>query len=329
MHRYHGCYRRIRTSLVVFLTLLLILVNAAAWVQVRAMTHFVPDGPSLESLLAAPLPEQLRVVITGVPVQRPQNNHTPADHYLPFEVRTIPLANDEMLESWYVPHPQPLGVVVMFVGYAGAKEGVLTPAAHMYQFGYSSLLVDFRGAGGSSRNDTTLGMREAEDVAAAVAYTHQQWPDTPIILYGMSMGGASILRAVAHEDVQPTALIVEGVFDRFMTTVRHRFDSFGVPAFPAADLLVFWGNVQTGYNGFTHNPVDYAASVECPALIMYGDRDPWITRAEAEAVAQQVRGPVQLVAFPDVGHTMPYVHPAPDRWVETVRTFLAQIDAPQ
>jgi len=90
------------------------------------------------------------------------------------------------LEAWFVQHPHPRGIVLMFPGYAGVKEAFLTPAAHLYQFGYSSLLVDFRGSGGSSGNDTTLGLREADDVAATFVYAQQHWPGLPIISHQLS-----------------------------------------------------------------------------------------------------------------------------------------------
>ncbi|NJN68698.1 MAG: hypothetical protein HC884_19330 [Chloroflexaceae bacterium] len=172
--RYRGKRLIIGTMLVGF-----VLLNVEACIQAHAVTHFVTEAPSASDLRTAPLSDKLALLVTGVPVARPTNTQTPMDHYLPYEVHRIALPNAEQLESWYVPHPNPAGIVILFVGYAGAKEGDLTPAAHLYQWGYSSLLVDFRGAGGSSCSDTTLGMREADDVAAAMAYVQHHWPNRP------------------------------------------------------------------------------------------------------------------------------------------------------
>jgi hypothetical protein len=46
-----------------------------------------------------------------------------------------------------------------------------------------------------------------------------------------------------------------------------------VPSFPAAQLLVFWGGVQAGFNGFSHRPAEYAKSVSCPVLFLHGEDD--------------------------------------------------------
>jgi hypothetical protein len=127
------------------------------------------------------------------------------------------------LEAWSVAHPQPRGVVLLFHGYAASKQQVLLPAQALYEMGYSTFLVDFRGSGGSSGTTTTLGMREAEDVAAAVAYVRQMWPEQRIILYSTSMGSSAVLRAVAVEGVQPDAIIAEAPFDQLSNAVRARF----------------------------------------------------------------------------------------------------------
>jgi hypothetical protein len=300
-------------------------INVLAFVQARAATTFVPDGEPLEALLTQPLPQQLGALLTGVRIPRPVNRATPADHYLPYETRTIPLANGEQLEAWYVPQPQPRGIALMFVGYAGVKEGALTPAAKLYQWGYSSLLVDFRGVGGSSRNDQTLGIREAEDVSVAFAYAKTQWPDLPVLLYGVSMGGAAVLRAAAEAGVRPAGMILEAVFDNLLTTTHHRFDALGLPGSPAAELLLFWGGVQLGANPFAHNPVDYAASVDVPVLLLYGEGDPWVLSPEREALAAALRGPVEVVNFPGQGHGGPYVYGDPERWDATVRAFIDRL----
>jgi uncharacterized protein len=314
-------YRWLRTALWLFAIAFLAL-NVVAALQARAATHFVVQAPSLQEQLAVPLPQKLWTLVTGVKMARPVNRATPADHNLPYEERMIALDSGEQLEAWYVPQPAARGVVIMFAGYAGVKEGLLTPAAYFYQFGYSSLLVDFRGSGGSSGDNTTLGIREAEDVVAAFIYATEQWPGQPLLGYGVSMGGAALMRAIAVYELKPRALILEGVFDRLLTTVRHRFDAVGVLSFPAADLLVFWGSVQFGANGWEHNPVDYARSIQCPTLLMSGERDPWITADEMQSITNAISVHAEIIPVPDKGHEMPFVYGDPDLWVSSVRAFL-------
>jgi len=193
----------------------------------------------------------------------------------------------------------------------------------LHAAGYDTLLVDFRGAGGSSGSDTTLGVREAEDVAHSVAYAERTWPGRHIILYGVSMGAAAVLRAIAIEDVKPNAVILESPFDSLLGAVGNRFHAMGLPAFPSAELLVFWGSVQQEFDGFTHNPVEYARSVECPALLLHGELDPRVTVEQNALIFERLAGQKQLVSFPGAGHESLIVD-APEAWKQHVADFLQQ-----
>src|SRR5436190_1124861 len=85
---------------------------------------------------------------------------------------------------------------------------------------------------------------------------------------------ARVVRAVATEKLSPAGVVVECPYDRLLTTVKHRYGQMGLPAFPAAQALVFWGGVQHGFNAFRLNPVEYARQVRCPSLVIAGRSDP-------------------------------------------------------
>jgi uncharacterized protein len=64
------------------------------------------------------------------------------------------------------------------------------------------------------------------------------------------MGAVAVVRAVAVAPVNPSAVIVEGLYDRILSAIRNRFGSMGLPSFPSAELLAFWGGVQMGFPAF-------------------------------------------------------------------------------
>ncbi|MEL7246147.1 MAG: alpha/beta hydrolase, partial [Cyanobacteria bacterium J06573_2] len=86
-------------------------------------------------------------------------------------------------------------------------------------------------------------------------------------------------------------------------------------------LMVFWGGVQHGFNGFTHNPVIYAKSVECPTLILQGKLDKWTTLEEINEILQNLQGSKELVIFPDAGHDL-LVTVDKQLWKRSVEKFL-------
>jgi uncharacterized protein len=138
------------------------------------------------------------------------------------------------------------------------------------------------------------------------------------------MGAAAILRAIAVDGIKPNSIVMEGVFDSLLSAVRNRFHSMGVPSFPAAELLVFWGGVQFGYNGFGHNPADYAATVRCPVLMLHGANDARATFEQARVVYDRLAGKKSFECFPGVEHTSCFAAD-PVRWESVVSRFLSEV----
>jgi alpha-beta hydrolase superfamily lysophospholipase len=305
---------------------LALLPNAMAYVHARAMTRFASGGRR------SARPEELSslgkaaVLLTGINLPRPADDKTPGDFGLEYEALEIRGDDGIDLDAWRIGHSEARAVVVLFHGYAASKSSLLAEAAALHELGCETLLVNFRGSGGSAGNETTLGVYEADDVQKAFGFARSLADGMPIVLYGRSMGSAAVLRAVAVNGVEPAAVILECPFDRFLTTVKNRFSAMGLPAFPFAEMLVFWGGVQQGMNGFAHNPVDYARSVRCPALVVHGRRDRRVAAAEVESVFRNLAGEKQLVLFPEAGHE-PYLATDAARWNEAVSDFLERVES--
>ncbi|MGD9611458.1 MAG: alpha/beta hydrolase [Kiritimatiellia bacterium] len=299
-------------------------LNVLAYRHARAMLRYAAGGARTEKPEAlAPL-AKIRVLLAGVHLPRPADERPPSVLAPNAYALAIDAPGGIRLSAWYARRRGFDPLVIFFHGYGTDKTRLLSEARNVYEMGASVLLVDFRGSGGSSENYATLGVREAEDVAAAFRYARDHLPKgaAEIILYGQSMGSAAILRAVHELDVQPHGVILESVFDSMLGTVRNRFDAMGVPSFPAAELLVFWGGRQFGFNGFAHNPVDYAKSLECPALFLHGADDPRATLAEGRRVFEASPSRrKQFVVFDNAGHDS-YLARHPDPWRDAVRPFI-------
>ena len=304
--------------------LALLSLNAVAYRHATAMMEFSPTGAR-----TAP-PEQLgiagktKVLLTGVTLPRPLNNTSPTDAEMDYETHTFPNLKGDRLESWYIPNNQTDFLVLLFHGYAASKESLLPIARKLHQMEYSSLLVDFYGSGGSSGNGTTIGFFEADDVLAAFTYAQDTWPNSPILLYGISMGGSAVLRSIAIHGLQPQGLIIEATFDRLLTTVGNRFAAMNLPATPFANLLVFWGGWKAGFEGSKHNPSTYAQSVTCPTLILHGGRDRRVTTEQARMVYSNLKGWKRFSEYPKAGHAL-VIKNDPQQWQQDIKTLFEAI----
>lgn len=297
-------------------TVIFMVMNVIAAFHAYKFTHFATDSRRKTTKEEAiSFPEKCKILLFGIDLPRPENKVKPEVDY-----QTVILQSNKKLECWWLPTANAKGTVIVFHGYGSSKAGMLDKAYLFQQMGYNVLLPDFMGSGGSEGNQTTIGYKEAENVKTC--YDHiQQKGEKNIVLFGTSMGAASILKSFHDYPLSPKSIIIECPFGSTYKTVQARFKMLHVPAFPMAALLTFWGGAENGFNAFGHNPTNYAKSVHCPTLLLYGEKDEKVSRAEIDEIYQNLQGPKQLQTLPEAGHDN-YLKQYKDLWYETVKGLL-------
>lgn len=290
--------RRVLILSVVF-ALLVVLYNGVVFLHARAMTHFTDGGPRTESPQKLSTTDKLEALLLGVRIPKFQSKTTPAHYGLEFSTHRFASSHGAELEAWRIPSASSRGVAIVFHGYAAGKAAQLGVAKELHDLGLETVLVDFRGSGGSSGFETTLGVLEADDVAASVAWVTSNVSSAKPIVFGTSMGSAAILRAARFHQLDARAAILECPFGRMLAAVESRFALMGVPSWPTASLLVFWGG---GLDGFTHEPVEFARYLRCPTLLLHGDADPTVSVEQVREILANLPARKELVTFPGAVH---------------------------
>lgn len=105
-------------------------------------------------------------------------------------------------------------------------------AAWMKENGYSTILLEVRGHGQSDGNRICLGYEETKDVRAVVNYIKSQdkYKGVPIVLHGVSMGGAIAVNAFGQID-EIDALIAMSAYSSFEDAVMDLMEQHHVPGF--------------------------------------------------------------------------------------------------
>lgn len=275
-------------------------LNLLAYAHAGSLTRYALEGEATPALEELDWLERASVLLTGPRLPRPRNEQDPGDFGLAYRTQELRAGAVE-LSAWIVRRDDSRGVVVLVHGFAGSKDALLPHARELHDLGWSSLLLDLRGSGGSSGSNTSLGWHEAEDVRAAVLAA-EELALGPVVVYGQSMGAAAALRAIHLDWSRPAALVLEAPFGRLRDAVRNRFDLLGVPSFPCAELLVFWGGARAGIDGFAHDPLDYARAVRCPTLVLAGALDRRATPDQVRELSQALGEGGRLESFPRAGH---------------------------
>ena len=292
-----------------------ILMNGVAFMHAYKFTHFSAPEKELPKQQSLSTLGKLNLLITGINNPRPESDNKPSRPY-----QTIKLKSNKMIECWMIKADHPMGTVILFHGYGGEKTDMLDKANEFLNLGYSTLLVDFMGSGGSEGNQTTIGYKEAEEVKTSYDYISGQ-KEKNIVLFGTSMGAAAVMKAMKDYELKPAALILECPYSTLYQAVCNRFQNMHVPTFPMAGLLVFWGGIQNNFWAFSLNPSDYAKSITCPTLLLYGGSDQKVKRKEIEEIYANLQGPKKLTTFPLAGHE-DYLLKYKKEWVDVVKAYL-------
>lgn len=117
--------------------------------------------------------------------------------------RDLTTSDNFKIHIYEVNIEQPKGVVIMLSGITGPSVTHFYGQAKLVsEVGFASILIDARGHGKSEGNKVTIGVDDIKDVQAVVDYINLQekYQDLPIVIMGLSMGGATAINAASTID---------------------------------------------------------------------------------------------------------------------------------
>lgn len=289
--------KKFKKLLVLFVLGVIALVGIT-YVHAYRFTHFSDSSKPRTDPKNLTILDKVGLIFTGI-----ENPHQVDDEFPNSPFETFIIDGDVKLESWYVPNDSAKGLIIFYHGYAGNKSQMISRAHDLYEMGFSTAIVGFRGSGNSDGDYTTIGFEESEDVLNSYNFYKEKFPNTPIVLFGTSMGSAAILKAFENPELDVNGIIIEYPFGTLHQSVKNRFKVMGFPSFPIATLLTYFGGQQVGFNAFEHNPEEYAKKVNCPVLYFAGDKDDRVTNEETAEVFKNIASTdKQLFIFKNGGH---------------------------
>jgi len=217
---------------------------------------------------------------------------------------TFPASDGLKLQGWYAPTHN--GAVIIFLhGHANNRTGLLDEAGLFARQGYGVLLYDARNHGWSEGTVTTLGLNEVRDVQGAVNFvlTQPGVDAARIGVVGHSMGGGTALLATAQIP-EIDAVIAESAFTSLEDNIRNGVEKLaGLPAFPFAPLVIFWGQQETGVDIRQVRPIESIATLSPrPVLLVHGEQDDTLPVQNSRDLYAAAHDPKALYLIPGAHH---------------------------
>jgi pimeloyl-ACP methyl ester carboxylesterase len=220
----------------------------------------------------------------------------PGDVGLAVEDVTITTDDGLRLAGWLVPR-EGAPTVVLLHGYPADKADMLPVAAGLAPR-FTVLLLDQRYFGGSEGRLTTLGFKERRDLMRAVDFLAARGLG-PVGVFGFSLGGAVALLAAA-EDPRIRAVAAYAPFADLELLGRELYAWLWLLKYPLVGLTRVWSRLFLGHDITRPAPVEAAARLTVPVLLIASREDEQIPFAHAErlrdALAANPRAEFLLMA---------------------------------
>jgi pimeloyl-ACP methyl ester carboxylesterase len=234
---------------------------------------------------------------------------TPASFDLAFEEVAFASSDGEQIRGWWIPADRSAGTVVMVHGLNRSRIEMVRRVPFVHRRAWNALLIDLRHHGASGGRATTFGAREKEDVKAAATFARERSPG-PIVLWGVSLGGASVVLAAA-EQPEVAAVICDSSYRSLADTVRHHLELFRrfrwwlrvVPTWPVADEAIYWMGRR---GGFDPASVDVVAAAQRlggrPALFVANSDDRRMPKEIAFELQKAAGARAEVLVVPGRSH---------------------------
>lgn len=200
----------------------------------------------------------------------------------PIEKLSLTASNGEILRGSVITPPNTNGkLLIACHGAHSSGIGEFCFAMpYFYREGYTVLMPEHRGCGESDGKFLGYGTHESKDTLLWLEYARKRFPELNIYLYGVSMGGATVL--MMSDKINDPA--VKGVIaDCSYTSAWDEFSyqlktSFHLPNFPMLHTCNLICRLICGYDFRDASPVKAVSNSSLPVLFIHGAADDFVPK---------------------------------------------------
>lgn len=194
------------------------------------------------------------------------------------------------------------------------------------KMGFNVLVIHQRCHGESGGKTITFGIRERLDVIRWISWANARFgADTPVMLFGLSMGAATVLMGCeAGYPDNVVCIMADSPYAAPADIILKVCKDLHYPPKPAYPFIWLGALLFGGFrlDGCTAREAVRHAKV--PILLIHGEDDRLVPCSMSSVIAANCASPVTVSTFPGAGHGLSYMVD-PERFERTVFDFLNKI----
>ena len=215
------------------------------------------------------------------------------------------------------------------IGFHGYRSSCFTDFAGSselsFSLGHNLLLVDQRAHGKSQGRTISFGIQERLDVLSWTEYAVDRFgPDTRIVLYGVSMGAATVLMASGLELPQNVkGIIADCPYSSPLDIILHVGKSFPIPQKLIKPFVIIGAKVYGGFDVREMTAKKAVKNAQIPILIIHGESDGFVPSAMSDIAAANP-ALITRCTFPGAEHALSYLVDTKRYW-SIVTEFMQKV----
>ena len=213
--------------------------------------------------------------------------------------------------------------VIAVHGYTDSANFMVNSAKQFLSYGYNVLMPDLRAHGKSEGKYIGMGWLDKDDIMLWIDYLIATYGDIKIILYGISMGAATIMMASGEDLPSNVRMAIEdcgytSAWEEFKYELKYLFH---MPAFPALYNANLITKIRAGYSLKKASSIKQIKKSKIPILFIHGDKDKFVPFYMLDKLYNAARCKKEKLVIKGAAHAEAQLID-PQKYWHTVRKFI-------
>ena len=213
--------------------------------------------------------------------------------------------------------------VIAVHGYTDSASFMVNSAKQFLNYGYNVLMPDLRAHGKSGGKYIGMGWLDKEDIVLWIDYLIATYENIKIILYGISMGAATVMMTSGEKLPSNVRMVIEdcgytSAWDEMAHELKYLFK---MPTFPAIYNANFITRIRAGYSLKKASCIKQLKKSKLPILFIHGDKDNFVPFYMLDKLYEAGGSKKEKLVIKGAGHAeAQWINP--EKYWHTVRKFI-------
>lgn len=221
------------------------------------------------------------------------------------EDRTLQSRDDLNLHAYAIEQEEDQHLwAILCHGYGGNGTHNTTSAYCFYEQGYNLLMPEARGHGQSEGDYIGMGWDDRLDIVDWINQIVEEDPEAQIVLFGVSMGGATVMMVSGEDLPSNVKAIVEdcgytSAWDEFSYQLKMIFN---IPEFPSMHFASLVTKLRAGWWLGDGSAIEQVSKSKTPIIFIHGDEDTFVPFFMLQEVYDAATVEKEIVIANGAGH---------------------------